>query len=226
MVTAALVKDGQKVYLAKDTLKACIVKVIPKECIVKASQRDPIVKVVPRVHTAQVTLRLHSAKVILRAATVKAGPRATTAKDAPKAATPKVQLLQAPTSMGHLHIKIHKHTLPPTLNPPPMSPALKNTAKALKPILKKLRCTLEDHTPLPLLHPSPLILHAVHVLLPLPSSHPKPPILLLKTSLLIGKIEPPQAGDKTGMPYTAAVPLMLHIGTPKTIAGMMMPKTQ
>ncbi|KAG8729056.1 hypothetical protein FRC11_009608 [Ceratobasidium sp. 423] len=36
----------------------------------------------------------------------------------------------------------------------------------------------------------------------------------------------PQAGDKTRMPYTVAVLLTPHMGTPKTIAGMMMPKTQ
>ncbi|KAG8745335.1 hypothetical protein FRC11_013128, partial [Ceratobasidium sp. 423] len=36
----------------------------------------------------------------------------------------------------------------------------------------------------------------------------------------------PQAGDKTGTPYTAAVLLTPHMGTPKTIAGTMTPKTQ
>ncbi|KAG8737112.1 hypothetical protein FRC11_002207, partial [Ceratobasidium sp. 423] len=219
----ALVKDGRKAYLAKDALKARIVKVIPKERIVKAGQRDPIVKVVLRVHTTRVALRLRSAKVIPRAATVKAGPRATTAKDTPKVATPKVRLLQAPTSVGHLHIKIHKHTLPPTPNPPPMSLAPKNTAKALKPILKKkLRRTLEDRAPLPLFHPSPLILH-VRAMTPVTPKTPNP---TAEDKFADWQDRTPQAGDKTRMPYTAAVLLTPHMGTPKTIAGTMMPKTQ
>ncbi|KAG8687384.1 hypothetical protein FRC11_007324, partial [Ceratobasidium sp. 423] len=139
-----------KACLAKDAQKARIVKVIHKGHVVKAGLSVPIVKVILRVHTARVALGPCSAKVIPRAAIVKAGPRATTAKDALGAATLKVRLLQAPTSMGHPHTKIHKCILPPTLNPPPVSLAPENTAKAPKPTLKKKpRHTLGDCAPLP-----------------------------------------------------------------------------